>query len=301
MRCVLLAIAALIISGCARTSSTTTVHDDGSWSRSVKLVVGKDMNGQFTSPFVAPTGARWKITEQTKEDEKTTTVTTDGKLGESPLTDIIFKGKKATLLKNYITVREIEPGVYEYYEKFVNPNPDGKGYQKQMEELKKMLQKSLPTGITLTDAQYAGIGKQLNTDIMRVMFGPDDHLIGGFLLNPEGTVHRLRMKIAGKLDKALEVNAPALSFDQRKATVLSMMRDFDQQVLDSQKPKKDDPNAADSNGDFVGLSVSVKLPGELVSTNGEIDPYTGEVFWDFLSMSADPEALELRATCRVKK
>jgi hypothetical protein len=49
------------------------------------------------------------------------------------------------------------------------------------------------------------------------------------------------------------------------------------------------------------MSVCVKFPGEVISSNGEIDPYTGEVFWDFLSATAELEPLELRVKFRVKK
>jgi hypothetical protein len=61
------------------------------------------------------------------------------------------------------------------------------------------------------------------------------------------------------------------------------------------------PGQSDSEGSFVALTFVAKLPGKVVSTNGEIDEVNGEVFWALYDMAAAAEDVVLTATYEVGK
>lgn len=307
MRWLALLLLILTLVGCARSSSSTVVNADGSWQRTLKLTVSKAPGGtenggaEWPDTFTIPSGPGIKVSTETKEEEKTTTITRSGALGDALLTDVIMREKGKTTFKNYVTVREIEPGVYEYYEKLTNPSPDAAKTTAEMEEFRKELRKYLPSGVTVTDEEANKVANKMVISIARRMFGPDDHLFGTLITNPEGSIRRLKLGLAKSLDGAMtEHLGDKLTAEQRKDVIIKMLAELNGDAIkNAQKPSPEkDPT---SNTGFVGMSVSVKLPGEIISSNGEIDPYTGEVYWDFLSASADAEALELRAVCRVKK
>ncbi len=305
----LVAVAALV--GCSRTSTSTVVDANGDWHRTVKLTVSKGMSmgeegakaDEWPSPFKLPTEAGWTKTEAIKDEEKTTTISKDCQAGETLLTDVVLRDEKTkeTVLKNFVRVREIEPGVFEYYEKIVNPNPEKFSEGADFAKFKTALEKALPEGISIEEAEAEVVSKQMLISISRIMFGPEDHLFGTLITNPEGAIRRLKLGLGKSLDGALKQHLSAkLTDDQRKDLVKKMMADLDADSIKNSK-KADAAPGGKSDGTFTGMSVSVKLPGEIISSNGEIDPYTGEVFWDFLSASAGIEPLELRAVCRVKK
>ncbi len=304
----ILAVAAL--SGCARTSSTTVVDANGDWHRTVKLTVSKGMGmgdpassaEEWPTPFKLPAGAEWTKTETVKEDEKIITLSRDVKAGDTQLTDIIGQDEKTkkTTLKNFVQVKEVEPGVFEYYEKIVNPNPGQFSANSDAIKFKESLTKVLPAGVSLDEAEMDLVAKQMVVGISRIMFGPEDHLFGSIMTNPEGAGRRMKASLGKVLDSAFKTHLSAKINDgQRKELIGKLMAEVDGESIKNAKKSEASPDKA-GEGSFVGMSVSVKFPGEIISTNGEVDQYTGEVFWDFLSASAEIEPLELRVRFRVK-
>ena len=311
MRFLIAVVAFAALVGCARTSSTTAVDANGDWHRTVKISLSKGMGmndasgaaEEWPNPFKLPTGAEWTKTESIKDDEKTITLSRDVKAGDTQLTDVIAQDEKtkATTLKNFVQVREIEPGVFEYYEKILNPNPDKMAMNGDVSKFKDSLVKALPAGVMLEEAEMNLVAKQMVTSVARIMFGPDDHLFGSMMTNPEGAGRRLKVALGKILDASFKSHLSAkINDEQRKQIIAKMMSEVDGESIKNSKKSEASPDKA-GGGSFIGMSVSVKLPGEIISSNGEVDPYTGEVFWDFLSASAELEPLELRAICRVKK
>lgn len=258
------------------------------------------MTGDQWSDVFAMPGADWNKNEEIKESEKITTLKRSFKPGEGPVTDIIVREKGVTKLKNFVVVRMLPNNQIEYYEKivFVDPNKDKQ--EKDMDEYIKELRKAMPAGVA-TEADYLAMSKKTTIAIMRIFFGPDDHLMGTLLLNPDGAVRRLRARLGTIESKILaEQFGEKMSQADRDSVVKKLMASFDNsKVLSNTKPSTDPEQAKQSQADFVGMCVAVKLPGKIIETNGEIDAFTGEVFWDFASNSAEPEVLELRAICQL--
>ncbi|MBI1331572.1 MAG: hypothetical protein GC165_01690 [Armatimonadetes bacterium] len=294
-----LLILSIFVVGCARTSSEVTVNADGSWTRSLKLTVGKAMmeENKWNDVFTLPTDPAWKKSEEIQDQEKTTTLTRDFKLGDGPITDIIIKEKDETKLKNFVIVRKLDNGQIEYFEKIVDLKPETDKMDKEIQSYIDDLKAAMPAGKG-TDDDFKAMGKKTMTKIIRLMLGPDDHLFGTMVLNPDGAARRLRMKIGQVEGQLLEEQfGDRLTKEERDDVLKKLIAKLDSRSLMKQN-KPDQEQANDNQNDMVGMSVAVKLPGKIVSTNGEIDPVTGEVFWDFATLSASTDILELHAICQ---
>ena len=67
---------------------------------------------------------------------------------------------------------------------------------------------------------------------------------------------------------------------------------------------KADPGKADQNNDpteMIPLTFSVKLPGKIISSNGELDAFSGEVYWAMFAISPTLEDVTMTAICEVGK
>ena len=293
-------LVSIALVGCSHTSSESVVNADGSWSRSLKLTVTKGMTDDKWADIFAMPGADWNKSEEIKDSEKITTLKRNFKGGEDPVSDIIIREKGITKLKNFVMVRKLEGNRLEYYEKIVYLTPDNDKQEKDMGEFIKELKKALPPS-TGTDADYRAISKKTNVAISRMFFGPDDHLFGTLILNPDGALRRLRSKLGVAESKILaEQFGTRFSKDEYDQIVKKLLVSFDNsKVMSKTKPPTNSDPSSQSQSDMVGMSVAVKLPGKIIESNGEIDTFTGEVFWDFASTSAEPEILELRAICQL--
>jgi hypothetical protein len=296
-----LAMISFLLVGCAHTSSESMVNADGSWSRTLKLTVGKSMTDDKWTDIFAMPSADWNKSEVIKDSEKITTLKRNFKGGEDPVTDIIIREKGNTKLKNYVMVRKLEGNRLEYYEKIVFLTPDPEKQAKELDQYILEMKKIMPPG-RATDSDYKAMSKKTGTALIRILLGPDDHLFGTLLLNPDGAVRRLRSKVGQVESKILaEQMGDRMTQDERDEVVKKLLSTFDESssMLTGKKPSGSPDQSSQSQVDMVGMSVSVKMPGKIIEFNGEIDGYTGEIFWDFASSSAEADVLELRAICQL--
>ena len=295
-----LAVLCFFLVGCSHTSSEATVNADGSWSRTLKLSVSKGMTDDKWSDIFAMPGADWSKSEEIKDSEKITTLKRSFKAGDGPVTDIIIREKETTKLKNYVMVRKLDGNRLEYYEKIVFLTPNGEKQDKETAEYMLEMKKYMPAG-KATDDDLKAMAKKTGTALVRMLLGPDDHLFGTLLLNPDGAARRLRSKLGVLENKVMfDQLGEKMTQADRDVVIKKMLESFNKEaMIASKKPSNNPDQANQSQADFVGMSVSVKLPGKIVETNGEIDGFTGEVFWDFASNSAETDVLELRAICQL--
>ena len=295
-----LVVLTFFLVGCSHSSSEVTVNADGSWNRTLKLTFSKGMGDDKWADIFALPGADWSKSEEIKESEKITTLKRNYKSGDGPVTDIIIREKDTTKLKNFVVVRKLEGNRLEYYEKIVFLAPNEQKQQKELGDYITQMKKIMPAGVA-TEDDYKVMAKKSGTALIRILVGPDDHLMGTLILNPDGAARRLRTKLGVIENKVLtEQLGTKMSQEQRDDVIKKMLATFDKEtMLSSNKPSSSPDQANQSQADFVGMSVSVKLPGKIIETNGEIDGYTGEVFWDFASNSAESDVLELRAICQL--
>jgi hypothetical protein len=297
----LVACASLLV-GCAKSSTSTVVNEDGSWKRTVKLTVSKMTEGDespWPDTFSLPKEGYTSASKVDKQ-ERITTLVHNAKLGEGPLTDIIVREKGETIFKNYVTVRRLDENRVEYYEKVVFTKAKGAGNEgdKMIEELKAVI----PASVNATDAECKQVSNDTMVGVMRMFLGPEDIMIGIFFTNPDGAERRLKAKMFKLIDKNLaKTFGDRMTAEQRTDAIKQMVTKLDgKKVLEDQKSSKGEAAASGDSG-LIGMSTSVKLPGKILETNGEIDPFTGEVYWDFISNTAEFEPLEMRAICELKQ
>jgi hypothetical protein len=299
---ILLAVATALLTGCAKSSSSTVVNGDGSWTRTVKLTVSKtteDASEPFPEVFALPKDG-YTATSKTEKQDKITTLVRKAQLGEGPLTDILVKENGETLCKNFVIVRRLDENRVEYYEKIVYTKAASQKNQNEIKEIATTLRGQIPQKVNATEEEVLKISNDTFQNILRLIVGPDDMLIGVLLTNPDGAERRIKSRVFKAMDQNMQkVFGDRMNADERTNAIRRFVSAMDSKKVIGDPKSTSDPSS--SNGNMVGMSTSVKFPGKVLETNGEIDPLTGEVYWDYLSIASEVAPLELRAICELKQ
>lgn len=282
--------------GCSRAVTETEVARDGSWTRSSKLIVqkmpGDPEKATYGDTFLAPMGAEWKSKVEFKNEDRITTYTRKVASGEGVLTDLVIRDKGQTLYKNYVTVRSLGAGKYEYFEKLVATQAKPSDAELAVKKLGELLKMHLPAN-KIDDATIQKVSRQCFKSLIGSIFGPEDHLIGVMMLSGAGGEKRLKTRFYDSLDRSLvQVVGESWSAEERSIAIKKITQGLDEDALLGKQ--KQSAKEGDQSG-LVGLSSSVKFPGKLIETNGRVFPLTGEVYWDYSSVAADFDQIELRA------
>ena len=172
--------------------------------------------------------------------------------------------------------------------------------------IKNMLPPALATSANVRELEQA-MGRQFGM----VLFGPPDpllsHLFSEMLMHPDLTERRIARRMGAPIRKALETKfGDKLSEEQRTAIarnlVASIFKTAKTKIKSQTKPdaaaKAGGPGGSDS-GALVALTFSVKMPGKIVSSNGEVDELTNEVYWGAYPEAAALGDVVLTATCEL--
>lgn len=286
----LLAVAALL-GGCAQTVSETEVREDGTYTRKLTLTTMGSGMGEVTveeldKSFSLPSGPEWSGKAEMKDGAAVWTGTTTRKAGETIQGDVSLMKKGKCFADNEVSVKEVEPGVFEYKETFRWHGKRPEDFDAPPKELLDHLKEALK-GTTVTEAQQAEFAKKSSRMLITQMMGPGDPLLLTFLTQPEMTVRKLRARAGGAMRKlADEIFGDALTAEQKRTLILSALS------MDTAKSSSDlpDPSAPpseeESDDDMVSMTIVVKMPGRILETTGETDPITGEVYWGMVSEAA---------------
>ncbi len=324
LRALLLTTATILLaSGCARARVTTEVKPGGAWTRTlvlsgqVKQEGGMQTGASLDDAFVIPTGAAWKISDEKKEQERTVTAVRNLNVGAALKGDLSLKGdapkgtpgepppanaKASLVLVNEATILRLAANRYEYKETLKWVGPAAKGIAANMkpediEQFKQFLPKSLAT-----DANARAIGEKAAALAVPILFGPGDPLLALGLLHPDLAARRASQRIGGVMMKALEAQ-----FGDKLP--LAERREVARKLIDSAfaqaKPSKPDPSAGppDSGGNskLTSLMFVLKTAGKIISSNGEVDDLTGEVFWALFPEAASLKPVTLTAIVEIEK
>jgi hypothetical protein len=307
MRRLLLLIPVFIAIGCARTNSLTEVNPDGSWKRTVKFAVAKQEgmeNPGADQIFELPKGEGWTSKKTEKKDETEWVFTRSAKVDEVISKDIAIRevgpeGPTADLqLINEVTVKQIAPNRFKYRETFKWVGKKKDTADKDIDsalELKEFLPANLQTPEDLTK-----IKSGLQVELLRIMFGPGDPMLMNLLSNPEYGVRKMVNKLAKSFDKVLtEVYGERLPMEERRKLIAKVVSKASQDIVESKKAESSNPESAQKSGPPITMFISVRLPGRIVETDGEVDPYSGEVFWSMLPEGASLGEVSIQATCEI--
>jgi hypothetical protein len=304
-------LAAALLSACARVRVTTEIKPDGAWSRTVVLTGPLKKEGMqmptLEDTFVIPSGAGWKSSDEKKNDNQVLTLerqfTSDGRLQG----DVSIKGHQAgnanqpgfLRLTNEVSVKRIAPHQVEYRETLQWKGDSTKVLDDlQPEDLSK-IKAHLPKALATDSNAHALAGKMAELAIP-VMFGPGDPLLALGFLHPDLAVYRANQRLGGLVTLALEQQ---FGDKMQPAERRDVARRLIEAALTSPKMSTPDPAAVSASpGTSSGLTplmFIVKPPGRIVSTNGETDDLSGDVFWAFFEEAAAYKELVLTAVVEV--
>ena len=254
-----------------------------------------DMGGSIEDSFVLPTGAAWKSHTEKKDADVTTTFERALAVGVPLKGDLSIKGEgdKPTLV-NEVVVTRLTPRRFEYRETLRWTGPAPKGMMMKPEDLA-TLKALLPKDLA-TDENARGIMEKAAALVMPMMFGPGDPLLAIGLLHPDLAGRRLSARVGSAMLKALEEQfGDKMTPAQRRDVALKLIETSFAQA----KPSKPDPSAgppsAGKDPILLPLMFIVKSRGKIISSNGEVDELTGEVYWALFPPAASLKPVVLTA------
>jgi hypothetical protein len=192
-------------------------------------------------------------------------------------------------------VARLTPKRFEYREtlRWDGPPPDGmKIKPEDLTALKAALPKALAT-----DANANGIAQKVAELAMPTFFGPGDPLLAIGLLHPDLATRRMNQKIGGLMMKALEQQfGDKMTPAQRREITLKLIDTWMAQSKPAAPdPAKGPPSSGKSSSILTPLMFVVKSPGKIISSNGEVDELTGEVYWALFPPAAALKPVVLTA------
>jgi hypothetical protein len=291
-------LAGALLSGCARSQITTEIKSGGAWTRTVsftgseKKEGGMDMGASLDEVFALPSGGDWKSHEQKKDADKTVIFERSLTAGSSLEGDLSIKGGEGgkPMLTNEVSVKPAGQGRFEYREtlRWGGEAPKNIGGNIKPEDLAQ-LKAALPKALA-TDENARAIAEKAAVLAVPMMFGPGDPLLALGLLHPDLAARRASQRIGSLMMKALEEQfGNKMSAEERRVVTRKLI----DTVFTMAKPAKPDPAAgppsSKGSSGLTSLMFVVKTGGKVISTNGEKDELTGEVYWALF-----PEAASLK-------
>lgn len=298
-----------LLNGCSRGVATTTVNANGSWTRQVTFRQSK-MEGAPTETalkdsFVFPQGAGWKsVPIKAEKGEEALSFQREMQVGDSLKGDISVRNskKKLTVCVNTVVVKRIEPGKYSYTETFHWTGEMPKELTQVTPEQIGQIRAYLPPELA-KEADAKDIAQRLTKEMYIAMMGPPDPLINHLLQilsSPEAIEKLLKKRVSAACYKVLEEKfGSKLSPEKRKRIVQNWIKLTVSKTAGSAQDKTNGKEGEDS-GPGASLFCSVRFPGKIIETNGEIDEAENEAYWSFYPEGAAAGDFTLKATCSTK-
>ena len=245
--------------------------------------------------FVLPSGAAWKSREEKKDDNRVLTFERTMAAGASLKGDLSIKGDggKLTLVNETAVTRAGNRFEYRETLRWMGPQPDSSTVKPEsLAQLKAALPKPLAT-----DANVQALATKGQQLLMPLLFGPGDPLLALVLVHPDLAERRARQKVGALMLKLLEDQfGSEMTPDQRRDVARRIISDS----FNSSRPSPPDPSSGEKSskgsGGLTPLMFIVKMPGRVVSSNGEVDELSGEVYWALFPEAASLKELVLTAT-----
>ncbi len=238
--------------------------------------------------FVVPAGSGWKSTDEAKDNNRTLTLERSLPAGGALQGDLSIKSSEPGKLRlvNQVTVQAAGPHRLEYRETLHRTGPLNKLLDNIHPEDLARLKTHLPPSLA-TDANARALVDKAEELGVPVLFGPGDPLLALGILHPDLALYRANQRMGLVIMQALEQQ---FGDKMQPAERHEVARQLIQETLSTAKVSQPDPTAAaptpTNNSGLTPLMFIVKPPGKVVSTNGEIDEFTGEIFWAMFEEAA---------------
>ncbi len=309
---IVLAISSLlpvITAGCASVEINDTIFPNGACLTKIRYELPKIMPNATISnatPFILPSGNGWKTEKSVKNNQEITTATRMIQPGETIENDIHLQnmdpktGKTTPYLANTVKIERLSGNRLKYIETLHWVGPKDAHFmemdQKSLKELKALLPANLAT-----DENVRKLTHNTVKLIWKAIFGPGEPLLPVLLMQPQLAEHRLNQRIGNAMIESLkETFGKKLTADQRIQLVRSIFK-VAKETGDANANQIKSPQNDNSSGNLCALYYTIKMPGKVLATNGEIDNITGEVYWGVYDAAAMPGDVSLYAICQVAK
>lgn len=291
--------AVALLSGCARSRITTEIKPDGSWLRTTTFTgqakkEGMQLGSTIEDTFITPSGNAWKSHDDQKGEDHTLTFERTVAAGESLNGDLSIKGDGPGKVKlvNEVRVTRAGPRRFEYREtlRWKGSPPNLASVKPEnIEQIKAALPKPLAT-----DANARALAQKAGTLFIPLIFGPGEPLLAIGLIHPDLAERRARQRIGSLMLTALQEQfGDKLTPAERREVAQKLISN-----TFSTKPSPPDPGNASAGSNKDGLTplmFILKTPGHVVSSNGEVDELSGEVYWALFPEAASLKDLVLTA------
>jgi hypothetical protein len=211
--------------------------------------------------------------------------------------DAVVLSNKKPQIENEATVSELGDGRWVFTERLRWVGEEPREDLESGALFRNLLAKAFPAGTD--EATLDRVTRRAMNGMWRVLFGPNDPMLSLLFLHPALAERRFRQRTASAIDAALALEG--VGAEQRKAVLVEIAKEADvRKVLNPQQEAEKQVAKGDtgSGGGLVPLLFSVKVPGEVLETNGEVDPVSGEVYWALYPESPVLEELEMRVVYR---
>ncbi len=303
---VVVALALCLLTGCTRARIVTEIKADGSWVRTVTLTGQAKQEGMqmptLEDTFVVPSGDGWKSRQEAKDQNRSVILERVLVAGESIEGDLSIKESDASKLElvNKVTVSRVGPHRFEYRETL-----RWKGKPPEILEIKPeqtaAMVAALPKPLA-TEANARALLEKEDALLVPLMFGPGDPMLPLVLFHPDLAERRGSQRVGAQLMKVLEEQfGEKMEPSQRREVVRRFIEKSVASARPSQPPGGPAAAPASSKGTtLVPLMFIVKVPGRVVSSNGEVDEVSGEVYWGLFPEAASMKELTLMVICEVE-
>jgi hypothetical protein len=164
------------------------------------------------------------------------------------------------------------------------------------------IKEALPPEL-LSDANAKALEASVLHAYWQAVFGPGDPLLTDLLMHPDLAERKFHQRVGAAVSKTLDEQfGDKLSVDQRHAltrrviAVLTALAQTKSKAASATGNQNSDDN---DNSAVAGLLFAVKMPGKVVTTNGEVDEVDGDVFWGLYPEAAALGDVEMKAVCEV--
>ena len=243
--------------------------------------------------FVFPVDQGWKVSEGKQQTDITKTFERVVAAGGSVKGDLSIKEDKAGALKlvNEVTVTRVGPRRFEYREtlRWIGTPPKDPGLKPQdIADIKATLPKALAT-----DANAHALAERASALTLSMMFGPGDPLLAISLIHPDLAERRAHQRVGAVLLKALE---DQFGNQMQPAERREVARKLIEKTFTATRPSQPDPSGDQKDsGGLTPLMFILRAPGRVVSSNGEFDDLSGEVYWALFPEAASMKPVVLTA------
>jgi hypothetical protein len=291
---------AVLLCGCARVATTTTLRADGSATRHVVYSAAKSgMEKKLPRVedfFKIPEG----VSSTRSEDKSALHITTTRELtaGSGPLQDVTLttdKGKPVAT-STVLVSRRLD-GTIEYMETIHSIAPEASLDKFNAPPLRAKIKALLPEEYRKTEVIDA-VTRGVAVNIVHAVAGPPDPLLFELILSPDAAKRKITSAMLSDNLELFRTQMPNLTEAQARAMAADLSMFLAGDGLDEidfngpQQTQNDDPSG------LTPLFFEVAFPGKVVETNGIVDPLTGRVYWSMLPMAADLGDVKLRLVVR---